>query len=91
MHIFQVAVSDSLTLHLFSRCIYQKRLTPQKSKNKLNESKLFRLILYLMHLLQTVISNFEPLDDFDFNLSKLKVLNLFRQGEEKGSCIEVKL
>lgn len=29
-----------------------------------------------MHLLETLVSGFQPIDDFSFNLSKLQVLNL---------------
>lgn len=39
-----------------------------------------QFILYLVHFLETVISDFEPLDDFDLNLGKLEVLNL--QGQK---------
>ena len=35
-----------------------------------------RTITYLMHTLQTVISNLQPLNDFHLDLDKLNVLNL---------------
>lgn len=34
---------------------------------------------YLMHLLQTVVTNLQSLDDLHLNLGKLNILDLYKQ------------
>lgn len=42
-----------------------------------------RSVTYLVHFLQTLISNFQPVNHFLFNLSKLQILHLEKVKNER--------
>ena len=44
-------------------------------------------VAHLVHFFQTFISDFQPVDDFPFNLGKLQVLNLKRAEKKKEEVV----
>ena len=70
-----------------------ERLSEQGSTNNTRYHRYLksRFITYLVHFLQTFISNFQPLNNFHFDLGELQVLDLKRAEKTQAVSLEFTL